>query len=101
VVKLLHIKSFYRISNVAFNAFLKLLSVQFPKCSIPASYAEAKKVIRALGLGYDSIHVFPNNCVLFRKELAKMDNCLVCGASRWKDEDTRMQIPNKVLRHVY
>ena len=99
VVKLLHIKSFYRISNVAFNAFLKLLSVQFPKCSIPASYAEAKKVIRALGLGYDSIHVFPNNCVLFRKELAKMDNCPVCGASRWKDEDTRKQIPNKVLRH--
>ena len=38
VVKLLHIKSFYRICNVAFNAFLKLLSVQFPKCSIPASY---------------------------------------------------------------
>jgi hypothetical protein len=78
---------------------LKLLSVQFPKCSIPASYAEAKKVIRALGLGYDSIHVCPNNCVLVRKELAKMDNCPVCGASRWKDEDTRKQIPNKVLRH--
>jgi hypothetical protein len=99
VVKLLHIKSFYRISNVAFTAFLNVLSIAFPKCSIPASYAEAKKVIRALGLGYDSIHVCPNNCVLFRKELAKIDKCPVCGASRWKDEDTRKQIPNKVLRH--
>jgi hypothetical protein len=99
VVKLLHIKSFYRISNVGFTAFLKLLSLAFPKCPIPASYDEAKKVIRALGLGYDSIHVCPNNCVLFRKELAKMDKCPVCGASRWKDEDTRKQIPNKVLRH--
>jgi len=99
VVKLLHIKSFYRFSNVGFSAFLKFLSLAFPKCPIPASYAEAKKVIRALGLGYDSIHVCPNNCVLFRKELAKKDNCPVCCASRWKDEDTRKKIPNKVLRH--
>jgi len=81
VVKLLHIKSFYRISNAGFSAFLKLLSLAFPKCPIPASYDEAKKVIRALGLGYDSIHVCPNNCVLFRKKLAKMDKCPVCGAS--------------------
>jgi len=99
VVKLLHIKSFYRISNVGFSAFLDLLSSAFPDCSIPASYAEAKNVIRALGLGYESIHVCPNNCVLFRKELAKKDACPICGASRWKDGDGRRQIPEKVLRH--
>ncbi|BAH94747.1 Os10g0141500, partial [Oryza sativa Japonica Group] len=99
VVKLLHIKSFYRISNVAFSAFLDLLSSAFPNCSLPASYAEAKNFIRALGLGYESIHVCPNNCVLFRKELAKMDACPICGASRWRDADSRRQIPEKVLRH--
>ncbi len=71
VVKLLHIKSFYRISNVAFTVLLKLLSSSFPNCSIPASYEEAKRLIRALGLGYNSIHVCPNNCVLFRKSLEK------------------------------
>jgi hypothetical protein len=99
VVKLLHIKSFYRINNVAFSAFLDLLSSAFPNCSLPASYAKAKNVIRALGLGYESIHVCPNNCVLFRKELAKKDACPICGASRWKDGDGRRQIPEKVLRH--
>ncbi|RLN25597.1 uncharacterized protein C2845_PM07G09770 [Panicum miliaceum] len=36
VVKLLHIKSFYRISNVGFTAILKLLSSAFPHCSLPA-----------------------------------------------------------------
>jgi hypothetical protein len=51
-----------------------LLSLAFPNCSIPALYAEMEKVIRALGLGYDSIHVCPNNCVLFKKELAKWKN---------------------------
>ena len=99
VVKLLHIKSFYRISNVAFTALLKLLSSAFPDCSIPSSYQEAKRLIRALGLGYDSIHVCPNNCVLFRKKFEKMDKCPICDASRWKDEKEGKKIPEKVLRH--
>jgi hypothetical protein len=81
VVKLLHIKSFYRISNVAFTALLKVLSSTFPNCSIPATYEEAKRLIRALGLGYNSIHVCPNNCVLFWKTLAKKDVCPICGTS--------------------
>ncbi|XP_022683065.1 uncharacterized protein LOC111257556 [Setaria italica] len=99
VVKLLHLKSFYRISNVAFTAFVKLLADAFPHCSIPTSYEEAKKLIRALGLGYNTIHVCPNNCVLFRKNYAAHDVCPVCSASRWKDKDGRKKIPEKVLRH--
>ena len=34
-VKLLHIKSFYRISNAAFNTILRLLSLQFPEVVFP------------------------------------------------------------------
>ncbi|WVZ76715.1 hypothetical protein U9M48_024667 [Paspalum notatum var. saurae] len=75
VVKFLHIKSFYRISN------------------------EAKKLIRALGLGYESIHVCPNNCVLFRKAYEKNNECPICGASRWKDANGCKRVPQKVLWH--
>ncbi|CAN6180503.1 unnamed protein product [Urochloa humidicola] len=99
VVKLLHIKSFYRISNVGFSATLKFLSKAFPHCSIPTSYHEAKNLVCAMGLGYVSIHVCPKNCVLFRKEHAKKDECPVCGESRWKDKDGKKKIPQKVLRH--
>jgi hypothetical protein len=99
VVTLLRIKSFYRISNVAFTAILKLLSSAFPDCSLPVSYCEAKNLLRAMGPGYDSIHVCPKNCVLFRKEHAKKDKCLVCGESRWKDKDGKTKIPQKVLHH--
>ena len=98
-VKLLHAKSFYRISNVAFNAILRILSLQYPNSSIPKSYEEALGIIGRLGLGYDSIHVCPNNCVLFRKEHAKLNNCPKCNASRWRDGDGRRKIPEKVLRH--
>uniref|UniRef100_K3YZR0 Transposase-associated domain-containing protein n=1 Tax=Setaria italica TaxID=4555 RepID=K3YZR0_SETIT len=57
VVKLLYIKSFYQISNVAFNAILTVLFVAFPGACVPTSYDDAMKYIRAMGLGYESIHV--------------------------------------------
>ncbi|KAK1631988.1 hypothetical protein QYE76_006303 [Lolium multiflorum] len=92
-------KSYYRISNVAFNAILLILALQYPNSSIPKSYEEALSIVGRLGLGYESIHVCPNNCVLFRKDYAKENNCPKCKASRWKDADGRRKIPEKVLRH--
>ncbi|XP_071679018.1 uncharacterized protein [Lolium perenne] len=99
-VKLLQAKSYYQISNVAFNAILLILALQYPNCSIPKSYEEALSIVGRLGLGYESIHVCPNNCVLFRKDYAKENNCPKCKASRWKDADGRRKIPEKVLRNI-
>ena len=99
VVKLLHMKSFYRISNTAFSAILKLLGKAFPAVNtVPKSYDDAKKLLRRLGLGYESIHVCLNNCVLFRKQYAELDHCPFYETSRWKDPE-RKRIPQKVLRH--
>jgi hypothetical protein len=66
--------------------------------TLPKLYDEAKSILKELGLGYESINVCYNNCVLFRKQYAKHDNCPVCGLSRWKDAE-RKKIPQKVLRH--
>jgi hypothetical protein len=99
VVKLLHMKLLYRISNSAFSTIVKLLVEAFLECNtLPKSYNEAKNLLKELGLGYDSIHVCFNNCVLFRKQYAKLDECPICGLSRWKDPE-RKKIPQKVLRH--
>jgi hypothetical protein len=86
VIKMLHVKSYYRITNSAFSIILKILSETFPQFNtIPKSYDEAKKMLRELGLGYGSIHMCPNNCMQFRKAYAQKDSCPVCEASRWKD----------------
>jgi hypothetical protein len=99
VIKMLHVKSYHRITNSAFSAIMKILSEAFPQFNtIPKSYDEAKKMLRELGLGYESIHVCPNNCVLFRKTYVELDSCPVCEASRWKDPE-RKKVPAKVLRH--
>ena len=82
-----------------FNAILKLLSLAFPNYSLPASFHEAKKLICALGLGYDSIHVCLDNCILFRKEHGNKDNCPICDESRWKDNDAKKKISQKLLSH--
>ena len=92
-------KSFYRITNTAFSAILKILAEAFPDFNtLPKSYNEAKKLLKDLGLGYESIHVCYNNCVLFRKNYAKHDNCPICGFSRCKDPE-RKKVPQKVLRY--
>jgi hypothetical protein len=36
--------------------------------------------------------------MLFRKQYAKLDDCPICGLSRWKDPE-RKKIPHKVLQH--
>jgi hypothetical protein len=66
--------------------------------TLPKSYNEAKNLLKELGLGYDSIHVCFNNCVLFRKQYAKFDDCPICDLSRWKDPE-RKKIPQKLLWH--
>jgi hypothetical protein len=99
VIKMLHVKSYYRITNSAFTSMMQILSEAFPQFNtVPKSYDEAKKMLRELGLGYESINVCPNNCVLFRKEHETKDSCLVCKASRWKDPE-RKKVPAKVLWH--
>ena len=51
VVKLLHMKSLYRISNSVFSAVMKLLAEAFPEWNtLPKSYNEAKSLLKELGL---------------------------------------------------
>ena len=57
----------------------------FPQIvEFPSSYYEAKKMISALGLGYQKIDVWLNDCILYWGELSEKDSCHVCGVSRWK-----------------
>jgi len=101
LVKLMHIKVLNNWSNKSFNMLLELLKDAFPiGTSIPGSFYEAKRKLRDLKLGYDSIHACKYDCVLFWKELANCQSCPVCGESRYKTNSGKgKKIPNKVLRH--
>jgi len=61
-----------------------------------------QKIISGLSLSYEKIHVCPNECILYSRDLAHVNVCPKCGLSRWKvnpdDVEGRKKIRIKVLR---
>ncbi|KAA0067295.1 Transposon, En/Spm-like protein [Cucumis melo var. makuwa] len=101
LVKLMHIKVLNRWSDKSFDMLLELLNEAFPNgVKLPVSYYEAKKRLRDLGMGYESIHVCKFDCALFWKDYASLDKCPHCGESRYRLNDRKgKQISHKVLRY--
>lgn len=101
LLKLVHLKDLNHWSNKSFEMLLKRMKEALPSGdSHPATYYEAKKMLRDLGLGYESIHACVNDCVLFRNELEENDECPVCKESRWKEHKGKIKrVPRKVLRY--
>ncbi|KAA0063910.1 uncharacterized protein E5676_scaffold1827G00430 [Cucumis melo var. makuwa] len=86
---------------------LKLLRAVFPMCSttIPSSFYEAKRKLRDLVLGYETIHACKYDCVLYWKEFANLQHCPTCGEAKYKEgsaerwhRDKRVETDD-VLRH--
>ncbi|XP_044372010.1 uncharacterized protein [Triticum aestivum] len=106
LVRLLHIKNMRGMSNVCFDEVLTLIKEALPEGqALPKNFHGAKKFMKAIGIGYDSIDACKNDCILFRKEHADAISCPVCGTSRWKSVNTGVdgrrvhKVPQKVVRH--
>ena len=101
LVKLMHVKVLNCWSDKSFDMLLQLLINAFPEGSIiPKTYYDAKKMLRELGLGYNSIHACKYDCVLFWKENETLDKCPVCDEPRYKlCHGKGKKVPQKVLRH--
>ncbi|CAK8577436.1 unnamed protein product [Lathyrus sativus] len=85
MVHLYHLKFLNRWSDKSFSMLLDLLRDVLPEENIfPKSYYKTKKIISRLGLGYEKIHVCPNDCILCRDKYVKDQICPKCGTSRWK-----------------
>jgi hypothetical protein len=73
---------------------------------LPKSMYELQKLLCALKMTYDQIHVCPKGCVLFRKEHKNANYCLKCKSSRYLEVDSgdgqkrQLTIPVKILRHL-
>ena len=90
-------------SNVLVNEIFAILSKSMlPKVnSLPQNEYQASKVLKQLGLAYDTIHCCPSpsTCVLFRGDDYKdLTSCPKCGADRYKQVG-KSKVPIKVLRH--
>ena len=93
ILELFHKKCMNGWSNKSFTELLGTLRETFPEGEkLPKSSYEVKKIISELGLGYKKIHVCPNSCILFWKEHEHDDICIICGASRWEENEISSNI---------
>ena len=89
-------------SNMLINELFGLLQKSMlPSInSLPKSEYAASKILKQLGLAYETIHVChgPKTCMLFRGEgNENLRRCSVCGAERYKTVG-KSSVPVKVLR---
>ena len=101
VIKMMNVKVMTNLTNKGLDMILDLLIKLLPKGNlVPRSTYEAKKILRDLGLSYEHIHACKNDCALFWKENANLDECPVCKESKYKvNHAGGMKIAHKVLRY--
>ena len=65
IIKMLHLKSYNKMTNRAFNLMCDVLKEALPDVDFPRSYSDAKSSLFEVGLGYQTIHVCKYDCALF------------------------------------
>ncbi|XP_074354077.1 uncharacterized protein LOC141692994 [Apium graveolens] len=59
---------------------------------LPRRTYEAKQMLKSIGLVHDRIHVFPNDCILYRKEYAELDECPKYSLKCYKNDSPQWKI---------
>jgi hypothetical protein len=85
VLILLQMKASNGWPDKGFNELLQFLNDLLPKENVlPRSMYQDKKIVCLLGLEVEKIHACRNDCMLFHNEDAMLEECRVCGTSRYK-----------------
>jgi Zn finger protein HypA/HybF involved in hydrogenase expression len=76
-------------SRDCYDATLAVIGSLLPEAHIlPKSMYESQKLLRALKMPYEQIHVCPKGCILFRKEHEKAKYCPKCQSSRYLEVES-------------
>lgn len=83
-VHMYNLKCVGSISNKIFSDILELINQLLPPCdeTLPVNTYKAKKFLSDMGLGYEKITAYCNDCMLFWKYNKDLDSCVVCGESK-------------------
>ena len=100
LLALMNLQSVYGWSDASVTTLFELLHKLLPPGnSMSQSRRDAKRVLSTVGLDYECIHACPNDCVLFRGELAEVDACPKCKSHRYRQDLQGTKVPCKILRH--
>jgi len=68
-----------------------------PNKLLPKSHQDAKKLIFEVGLESQLIHACVNDCIIYCGEYELLNNCFICGKTRYWQDFIGFYIPQKVL----
>jgi hypothetical protein len=101
------VKSQFSVSIACFDAFLAVIAtLLLDGHKLPPNMYESKKLLSALKMPYEMIHVCTKQCMLFRNEHADSKYCVKCGSSRYIEVNsgngnkTQLTVPMKVLHYL-
>ena len=66
---------------------------------MPKSRDVAKGILSNVGMDYECIYAYPNDCILYHGDYATMESCPKCQASHYRWDLNGTTIPAKILRH--
>jgi hypothetical protein len=101
ILQILNLQTRYKASNIMLDDLFRVLhELILPDGnSLPGSWTEAKKVLKAIGMEYQIIHACPNDCVLYRGDHANKSTCPECDTPRYKDNMVTNKVPQKAMRY--
>uniref|UniRef100_A0A803MLP1 Transposase-associated domain-containing protein n=1 Tax=Chenopodium quinoa TaxID=63459 RepID=A0A803MLP1_CHEQI len=65
MIRLFILKCDHKLTNAAFGDILELIREVLPDVKLPASFNEAKSVLKVLGLDYTKKDACPNDCMIY------------------------------------
>ncbi|CAM8921952.1 unnamed protein product [Rhodiola kirilowii] len=84
----------------SFNDHLMITKDLLPKGNnYPGSYRDVKRILKNMGMGYETIHACEYGCVLYYKDFKDFEHCPVCQESRYVHSDGDSKIPKRVVRY--
>ncbi|XP_024163775.1 uncharacterized protein LOC112170678 [Rosa chinensis] len=87
IVRLIQAKVLNGWTDKSFKDLLDICNESMPEgVNLPNSYYQAQKLTEDLGFTYNTVDACPNSCMLFRNEDINLYQCLICKASRWKED---------------
>ncbi|CAM8877247.1 unnamed protein product [Rhodiola kirilowii] len=99
ILRSMQMKVESRLSDKSFNKHLQITKqILPPDNNYPSCYKDVKKVLKNLGLGYETIHACEQGCILYYKEHKDRVICPVCGVGRYIENESKSKIPKKTLK---
>ncbi|CAM8999536.1 unnamed protein product [Rhodiola kirilowii] len=100
ILRAMQMKVESRLSDKGFNKMLQLTKEILPRDNIyPGTYKDVKKVLKNLGLGYETIHACEHGCILYYKEFQDHVICPVCGSPRYAQRGSKSKVPKKTVKY--